>query len=574
MTLRRISTATALCLFSPLAPAQVPWEVGTPGASGGRYILKGTGPPPASETFTRTESLDFDKDGFQDVAILLGNRIYVLWAAGLFEILNQDVLVGIDDFCVLPGIGGDQLLAVGTGGAFLLQWSGSDWTGRQVSNLPARHVVRYDVAGLGRAAAIVLDDGKTIVALAEDVTQPTRLWTGTLVYSSVEVIRELDVGDLEHNGGLDVCMMLENGVRAIRIDGSLIFEELHPIEAVAMDMIRMHGIGTWVASVVAAPNGSQALAICGPEGIADLDPIPGGTGVVGIRCGDTGIVADRLGDLMVSYTSAHAIGQLENLGSILLGPQYDLYTIGAVEVIDIGIEGPNLGSLAQPCVTDLDNDGDQDTLLALDSTGDFFVYKNPRVRESVAMPWIDTRLGNPNVHKVAGPLAIHVDIAVDPDQIVGADELEVAVFRRPSPEDPVDPVPSYTKDFELAEPDWIDSEGNLVFACDIILQDPVPTGVCTHFPSMYFALMRGVNSTTGDCFPARLYALEGAFGTVNEDFILDHSPDGVLGLVIEHQCDETTDGEHLLSDTTGSGDELPCLPGPTIGGNPPDLSGN
>jgi len=590
--------ATLVALFSQIAPAQV----SVPGSS---FILGEGGPIPI-ESYGMTTVADLDGDGFEDMAVLVGDDLMLLFSPALYEVLVPGVLSDINDFVGVPAArphGKDTIAVVGPLGAGLLGWNGVDFTHRIVGPgwVDALRVDTVPRTGTEpRQLVGVLADGVSVRRLTEDLRSPLEPWIDTAVCTLTSPILELALANLDGLAQPEIGLMTATSVDLRTWSGTGITTYGFFGQAVALNTIRATSTQEWLAllGVESAALGDPFISVLGPSGHLRTDNFSGDPMFVGMAASDMDPTGNGMDDLLLSYKTAHDVVYLQNSGDEVVGPIFDPNPMGAMRLVPMGPPGAAPDNETTPATTDFDNDGDDDILHPVQKDGTFFVFLSARVDEDSMKPGIDTRTPT---RFVAGP-TIQIETVLEADSTVITtagtvpNVLEVFLYRRPDLASPMDVVPTFSARYAVA--DGIPGDrGELFFPITIPLTE-VPVSGCTHFEAMYFLVARlavEVNGGITERCPSRLIGIQGQPEGDNGEYLADHSSRPENRVIFLHSCPNgpgvgstgSTGGGSsgggrvgsgfqlitLHEEVGGSGDELDCLPKPTAGNDPPSLFG-
>ena len=563
-------------------------DTSLPGSS---YVLE-TGVVPV-EPYGMTGVADLDGDGFEDVGVLVGDELMVLFSPALYEVLVPGVLGGQND---LVGVaadrpnGRDTIAVVGDQGAGLLGWNGSEFTFRVIGPgwVDALRVdVVPRVGAQPRQLIGVMADGLTVRRLTEDLGDPQAPWSDTLVCTRMNPITELTLANLDGAAEPEIGLMGSSGVEIRNWLGSTLSNYEFAGGALALNRVRDSASNDWFAMLGSqmAPLGAPFIATLGHGGFVRSDPFDGDPMFVGMAAGDLDPGLDGMDDLVLSYRDAHAAVYLENTGVDPTGPIFQSTTEGSLRFVPLGPAGPASLNQTTPAVADFDNDGDADIVHPVQQNGSFFVFMSAGIDQEGMKPRIDTRF--PSRFVLGSTIEMETVLMVDAGVLSPTGNqpsvLEVLLYRRPDVDSPMDIVPTYSARLPVVEAVPGDA-GELLFPLEIPLIEPALR--CTYFDAMYFLVARLAVESQGviiERCPTRLIGIQGQASGENSDFLEDHSSKPDKRVFFEHQCFEVVPGGAgaqsgispqviiLSQELGGSGDELDCLPMPTAGNKPPIL---
>ena len=585
--MNKLAVALVLALCPPLS-AQA--SIGGGQADGSNYSLDGAS---GNQPYGLTAVADLDGDLLRDTAIIVGAELHVLFAPGLYEALVSDVHSGVRDVVGLEASGSgapEAFVVAADDGVHVIEWDGTarDFVKDPVSSSAALHVERGRPTTSGnRTIAVAFADGS--LARFENVGSAWSIINSIPVGTAYSDFR---LADYDGDGDQEYVFLVQEGVVVMEPNGSGSQSKTYST-ALTQRMCVLSGNGDrqWIAVALSNSSGGVGfLAVIGQVGggsltTLDFDSFNFNPQIVGLSSDDTFDPADGLGDIVVSHQSFYEIGYLKNIGNDIDGPRFDPALTGAVESVDTGMIGSAPDNFALVAVGDYDNDSDPDALLPISADRRLFVFKSGRTEEGAYAPDIvrDTVPGQTLEYAIGsnGKIEFHARIEI-PDlastfDLGSPNALEMITYQRDSPDGSLDTAPI---DIQLVPVDPVGA-GNQFFDVVIELEEDAENN-CTHYSSLYFIVLRLVEADLGtgtvqQRFPARLFAIEGSETQENIDFIMEHSPNEEPGLYIPHDCDSGVQpgnggpgagalgGQGGQSEKGSSGDELPCLPGPSDG---------
>ncbi len=479
--------------------------------------------PTGVPVYTGAVGGDFDGDMLADVCVMEDGSPLFLFAPSIFESpLSSNQLA--NDMAVWRDAGKDSLLIVNAQGLVKLTWDGtyappfwqvvfmadSTWEGAKL--------VRVESGNPQRIYG-VMSDGKTFRRHSD----PSPLFTANIPQD----VEDFLLVDLDGDGGAEpeIAAMTANGLYVFDLPSNGQPSASYPIgimTSAAMTKVGQAGTAQeWLVYVATHSAGVwQYMATVSDTGMSAPEQLEGDPGVVALRSADRD--GDGDDDLFFSIRSVEALGLMRNLGDSS-GPVFSQDMEGEppdAELLPLrcGEDPPDaLNNQATPCLLDLDNDGDVDYVSAVQATSELSVLLSNEVKHEPLTPHIDAAsvtIARPEGALEEGEFKFFVKKPdLDPGAALGATDIQVLVWYRPTPDDPLVPSP------------WLrEDDVSLVSGDTVGFKMPTPEVGPYLYDSILFCLTRSVQRDgNGDViavYPGQGYgAYVNVDGSPQEEFI-------------------------------------------------------
>jgi hypothetical protein len=508
--------------------------------------------------FGRTAAGDFDGDGLADLVGLRGKSLEAVVGPGLFD-AELDVLASAQGFGVLSSQGADPrdlILAATSGGLLQLRFENAtnSWSSTLISAAWANARL-VEVRSMTSAAGVlgVMPDGVSL----RNLIQIDGQWIEKLLVKLPMPVVDMTFVQFDGVGQVEVAVAMAGALAVFdQLGNMLAYWSPGGVASVAIGCLEQPASSVdWIAWFLTRSDGSQELRIVSQGG--NQPPVAMGLlpMIVEMETGD--LDGDGDSDLVFSNKALHHLVLFHDQGDGQV-PLFDANIPGSVSLLPIGPpDTPAPDNKARPTLTDVDRDGDLDTLMPVQSTGELFVGHNALVNEEAFEPSVDVDvplLAANLTGLPSGDVALELKLAVDLPSTVDATHVELIVWRRASPFVPT--APAAVERVLVPLPGSTGGPAKL----DAYLLLPAPPdlvpGSTVRCEGMYLWLQRPVKVENDDVtawWPARVYGMETSPSIGNYNWL--KSIGGEMAFSVFEKQNGTT-----LPDLIGCGSELPNMP--------------
>ena len=452
----RLLALACFCFLAPLA-SHGRQTSGSPG-----------GTPPAPYTlglstavgfsYTATTSGDYDGDGQQDLAYLLGAQVDVMLAPGLFEARLPDIGTS-NDLATVPHSPFDYLLTVNASGLWRLVWepltqtwnstliAAADWAGAQALDTW--------VDANGQVTLFGLDaSGTKIVEMHFDDTTG---WTpgATIDTGSSAPFTHIAAFDYDGDGTPDVGAITTS---LLSVYDPASATPSTPLTSGSIPgwsntaITRIHHAGSsreWLGWIWTKLSDGTTQKFCtfGLEGTANVQGMGNGLDYYDLQAAD--MDADGDDDVVAVNREKWALSTIPNEGVPAVAPIFS----GASLVEHVYATTSAATNQARPCIVDIDGDEDGDLCLPLQDESALWIHRNTTVDHTTEMPALiasDVSGVAALYHEANQELTFEIVLPGAVGATLQGDYLEVAVWSQPNPNTPVDPAAIYASRTSVA----------------------------------------------------------------------------------------------------------------------------
>ncbi len=541
-------------------------------------------PPGPNEFYTGTSALDIDGDCIMDVAYLIGSRVEVLLAPGLYEALMTNVADG-RDIAVCERAGRDDLLVVGAAGLSRVAWNeagaieadfwsttplaADEWCDVTVLRTWSRDASSVHVAGLHSNGKWILR-GRLVGTVWFDA-DPIEVPPVVTDFDLVDWDGEIEVTHLPDARAPEIACRTASTVFVWDPEGDPVLVGIWSTDVVVPTRIaRIRQAGwtrEWVATLATSVmNGQQYLVATGagdPPSIAAL-----GSSYAFTTLGTGDFDGDGSDDAVMSSAASWQLAWARNAGG---GAGPAAFAASNLVVRSTGATGSAAGNQATPAVADLDGDSDADVAFPQLASSTMWVFQEPSIHSGSQRPTLrfEESIGSPAVGARVDS-GQRLSFLVEPPVVDAGDHLEVVAWRVPSAASPIlDSTPVTTQRFDLA----------FVLAGDVVpVEFVVPGGPSlvdsSGNPStlqsiVYVVLQTFDLDTSGDPvwrYPALAVVIEaqgsGNGTTPNALFVAEHGNELAFDVFTGFAGASSFQGGGADGQDVGSGSDVLCLPAP------------